>query len=418
MAGAEVAQALLDSEWRDDAHYREHRLRLAPAAPSPALAAPPAHPDLDWRCAACRALNFARRAECQCGAPRGRDSVAVHPDDPTHVLRISNLEEGTGQAALEEAIKPHAPLKALRLVRDRATGAPRGVAFAHFYSAAEAGAAMAALDGQRVAGQRWRLRISYAQDRYENCEGEGEAPPGAAALERAGWQPKAFDEDEAGVDVDLGVDPLEAAAAAAAAKEEERAAAAQGAPEGFTPDAASGYLLDAGSGLLYDAATGFYFHPQLQRWGSYDRAAGAFTPYGDGDGDGAQPAAAAAGVTTAAQDTSEMPNAELYASRAAQLAQQAELALQAAPRVSVVRRQGAVIGAAPQLGARGLIAAAMAAEERAAALREQQRAEEARSAAAAAKAAADAAAATPVQGIIHRGKWASRRRGAAAAPPP
>src|SRR5690348_13948825 len=99
MAAVGAAQALMDSEWRSGAHYREHRLRLdfAPREEGPG-AGPAADLDLDWLCPACRALNFARRAACyQCAAPRGADAEAVRPDAPSHVLRVSNLEPGTSE---------------------------------------------------------------------------------------------------------------------------------------------------------------------------------------------------------------------------------------------------------------------------------------------------------------------------------
>jgi hypothetical protein len=280
-------------------------------------------------------------------------------------LRLGNLEAGVTEAQLEEACKPHAPVRGVSLARGR------GAALVRFFSADDAARARAALDGACLPGGRAPLRAAFVQaPRSAGGAGgggaDGAAPrAAAAALEAGGWAPRDFEE---------------AAAEAAAAEEEAAAGAAAAGAPAFEIDAATGLARDAASGLLYDAAAGRYFCPERRCWGSYDRAAGVFWPDGDGaGGDGA--AGAAAFAAAAAAREPEAPDAD-----ATRLA--AQLAARPAPAA------GAVIGAPARLDAAGLMEASRAAGARADALAREARA---------------AAAAAPLAGVLHPGKWAARR---------
>ena len=169
-------------------------------------------------------------------------------------------------------------VKDIRIAYDRATGEPRGFAFVHFYSVADATAALESLQGAAVEGQARTLRLGYARDLLAPADdaaaaaggSEGVAIVPAVAAAYAGWEPKSLEEAEA-----------EAAAAGSSQREPQSSAgggqqeaegdnptAAAGAappmapvanhPPGFSfsYDPTSGYMLDAASGYYYDANTG------------------------------------------------------------------------------------------------------------------------------------------------------------------
>ena len=103
MASVAAAQALMASEWRGGAYYRDARLRLRYSEVDPrALPAP----DADWACSACAGVNFARRLQCySCGAPRTADTPTIDRDAPSTVLRIQDLADTVTEQDLEYAIK-------------------------------------------------------------------------------------------------------------------------------------------------------------------------------------------------------------------------------------------------------------------------------------------------------------------------
>jgi RNA recognition motif-containing protein len=303
MTALPAAQALMDSEWRNNAYYRDCRLQLA-------YTPPPSPPrgvlkDTDWVCPACSSLNFARRSTCyHCRVPRTEEAESIDPEAPSHVLKITNLEMQTDEAILEEYIKPLAPIRVIRLARDKMTGESRGVAFVYFFSVRDATAVMEKLDGSIINGQTWRLRMSYARDRMNPAapapagEAQGTGLQGEAVAEgdkdkekaeaeemtkipqkdsSAGWEPQAFDEKLLDISVEsgsVGLLPGEINNRSADVDMTKT-----GSVEGYEYDAQSGYLKDTVSGFLYDVQTGYYFHPVLAKWGSRDPASGEFIPY-------------------------------------------------------------------------------------------------------------------------------------------
>lgn len=408
MASVAAAVAVMDSDWRDGAYFKEHRLRLEYSrAPSPPRGV---FDDTDWVCSACRALNFSRRMLCyQCRAPRTAECYSVEPGAPSHVLRIANLEPHVTEQDLEYIVKPHAPLKVVRLVRDKFNGESRGFAFVYFYSVEDATLVMDKLDGTHLPGQRWKLRISFALDRMGlpdsdggggiNTDGGGDYgqnskgknknkrrrgaernSDGADPLEMAGWEPKAFDEAALVVDDSgEGGQPSTAAAGGAGAVGN----TSQHSHEGYEYDTVSGYMKEISTGYLYDASSGMFFHPTMQQWGTRDIATGEFVPY-------SAPQEATAAVVSG-EEAVERKKGAVAEARGAVAGGKGE-----------VVQSAAVIGAAPQVDPAALEAAA---EERARLQREQ----EVKHQAAKKPLEQPKTVTGSVQGVIHKGKWAQRR---------
>lgn len=70
---------------------------------------------------------------------------------------VGNLNSGTTPAAIQALFEPLGTVRKLKLMTDRHTGLSRGFAFVEM-RAAEAGPAIAALDGQFVEGQTIQVR--------------------------------------------------------------------------------------------------------------------------------------------------------------------------------------------------------------------------------------------------------------------
>jgi RNA recognition motif-containing protein len=269
METPDVAKALLSSrDWRQDAYYdANHRVTLAPARGAAASAAPDRADD--WGCARCAALNFRWRSACfQCGAARSEAARPVSSEDATEILRLSGLAPGTTEEDLLILIKPHVPVKSVRLQRSGSSGTPGGSALARFFSVADATSAMAALQAaeMEVGGERLRLRVQYVADRCRSLMNaiSGTIPEeeirasrndAAANLEQVGWQPKTFAED--GINAltqdgeDIAVGGIEGEAPGHSQQH-----SAHSVPPGFVYDSGTGYMRNATTGYLYDANSG------------------------------------------------------------------------------------------------------------------------------------------------------------------
>jgi RNA-binding protein 5/10 len=83
----------------------------------------------------------------QCNEPKTKDSPSadvglsnsaagkrISETGPTHVLVVRGLDEDADEEMLRYEFSKHAPIKDLRLVRDKFTHVSRGFAFVHFYS--------------------------------------------------------------------------------------------------------------------------------------------------------------------------------------------------------------------------------------------------------------------------------------------
>jgi cold-inducible RNA-binding protein len=70
---------------------------------------------------------------------------------------VGNLDITVTEQQLREIFAAHGPVETVTVVVDRDTGAPRGIAFIEMTRAAEAKAAMAALDGKILNGRAMRV---------------------------------------------------------------------------------------------------------------------------------------------------------------------------------------------------------------------------------------------------------------------
>ncbi|XP_010663841.1 SUPPRESSOR OF ABI3-5 isoform X2 [Vitis vinifera] len=253
----------------------------------------------DWMCIICGCVNFARRTSCfQCNEVRTDESPPADiassnatslgkkgsEAGPIHVLVVRGLDENADEEMLRYEFSKHAPIKDLRLVRDKFTHVSRGFAFVHFHSVEDATKALEATNGTTLEKNGQILRVAYAK----SILGPGSGTTGssqssslaAAAIEAAtfaqqydavGWAPKEYNPDDkqstGGQDRGNG-DP-------AGQKD-------GSAPQsGFVWDETSGYYYDAASGFYYDGNTGLYYDGNGGTWYSYDHSTQQYVPCTD-----------------------------------------------------------------------------------------------------------------------------------------
>ncbi|PKA61661.1 Glycine-rich RNA-binding protein 3, mitochondrial [Apostasia shenzhenica] len=239
-------------------------------------------PPSDWICTICGCINFARRISCfQCNEPRTDDappadmappsSMGRKGSDagPTHVLVVRGLDENADEDMLRYEFSKYAPIKDLRLVRDKFTHVSRGFAFLHFHSVEDATKALEATNGTTLEKNGQVLRVAYAKSIHGPASGAPQSSSlAAAAIEAAtfsqqydavGWAPKEYNPDDkqstAGTDINGGTGPQNATSVPQA---------------GFVWDEKSGYYYDAASGFYYDANSGLYYDGNNGIWYSYD----------------------------------------------------------------------------------------------------------------------------------------------------
>ncbi|XP_074276707.1 SUPPRESSOR OF ABI3-5 isoform X2 [Silene latifolia] len=249
----------------------------------------------DWMCTICGCVNFARRVSCfQCNESRTDDSPPADLSSsshapsgrkgseagPTHVLVVRGLDENADEEMLRYEFSKHAPIKDLRLVRDKFTHVSRGFAFVHFYSVEDATKALDATNGTPLERNGQILRVAYAK----SILGPGTGLSGqssslaAAAIEAAafsqqydavGWAPKEYNAD------DKSNGNQEQGSEVASQKE-------GSAPQsGFVWDEASGYYYDAASGFYYDSNTGLYYDGNNGIWYTFDNQTQQYVPCTD-----------------------------------------------------------------------------------------------------------------------------------------
>ncbi|PPD97201.1 hypothetical protein GOBAR_DD05763 [Gossypium barbadense] len=259
----------------------------------------------DWMCTICGCVNFARRTSCfqlpfkvvsmtsrlhfcyfatlgqeECNEPRTDDAPAADislshstslgkkgtDSGPTHVLVVRGLDENADEEMLRYEFSKHAPIKDLRLVRDKFTHVSRGFAFVHFHSVylaffmvADATKALEATNGTTLEKNGQILRVAYAKSILGPGSGASGASQSsslaAAAIEAAafsqqydavGWTPKEYNPDDkqstSWQEQVVGSVPVQQDGS--------------GLHSGFVWDEASGYYFDAASGFYYDGNTG------------------------------------------------------------------------------------------------------------------------------------------------------------------
>ncbi|XP_043721803.1 SUPPRESSOR OF ABI3-5-like isoform X2 [Telopea speciosissima] len=256
-------------------------------------------PPSDWMCTICGCVNFARRTSCfQCNEPRTDDApeagvASSNPTElgrkgseagPTHVLVVRGLDENADEEILRYEFSKHAPIKDLRLVRDKFTHVSRGFAFVHFHSVEDATKALEATNGTTLEKYGQILRVAYAKSIHGPGFGASGASQSsslaaAAAIEAAtfaqqydavGWAPKEYNPDDK---------------QSTGGQEQGNSDAGQkdgSAPQtGFVWDEGSGYYYDAASGFYYDGNTGLYYDSSNGTWYSYDDQTQQYIPCGD-----------------------------------------------------------------------------------------------------------------------------------------
>ncbi|KAM0893635.1 hypothetical protein ACQ4PT_024987 [Festuca glaucescens] len=238
----------------------------------------------DWICTICGCMNFARRMSCfQCNEPRTDDSPPADAASstqpfgkrgselgPTHVLVVRGLEENADEEMLRYEFAKHAPIKDIRLVRDKFTHVSRGFAFVHFHSVEDATKALEATNGIRHEKNGQVLRVAYAKSTHGPASGSSQSNNlAAAAIEAAsfaqqydavGWAPKEYNaEDKPNSNSESQKD--------------------DSAPQsGFVWDEKSGYYFDSSSGFYYDGNTGLYYDSNVGVWYSYDQKSQQYVP--------------------------------------------------------------------------------------------------------------------------------------------
>ncbi|CAL5060086.1 unnamed protein product [Urochloa decumbens] len=240
----------------------------------------------DWICTICGCMNFARRTSCfQCNEPRTEDALPADATGtpqfgrrgpelgPTHVLVVRGLDENADEEMLRYEFAKHAPIKDIRLVRDKFTHVSRGFAFVHFHSVEDATKALEATNGITLEKNGQVLRVAYAKSTHGPASGGSQSNSlAAAAIEAAsfaqqydaiGWAPKEYNPDE------KQNNNLESQKDGSAAQ------------SGFVWDEKSGYYYDSASGFYYDGNTGLYYDSNSGVWYSYDQQTQQYIPCND-----------------------------------------------------------------------------------------------------------------------------------------
>uniref|UniRef100_K3YPY9 SUPPRESSOR OF ABI3-5 n=1 Tax=Setaria italica TaxID=4555 RepID=K3YPY9_SETIT len=241
----------------------------------------------DWICTICGCMNFARRTSCfQCNEPRTEDALPADATGttpqfgrrgselgPTHVLVVRGLDENADEEMLRYEFAKHAPIKDIRLVRDKFTHVSRGFAFVHFHSVEDATKALEATNGITLEKNGEVLRVAYAKSTHGPVSGGSQSNSlAAAAIEAAsfaqqydaiGWAPKEYNPDEK----------------QNSNSESQRDGSA--AQSGFVWDEKSGYYYDSASGFYYDGNTGLYYDSNSGVWYSYDQQTQQYVPCND-----------------------------------------------------------------------------------------------------------------------------------------
>jgi RNA recognition motif-containing protein len=86
-------------------------------------------------------------------------------------LYVGNLSYDVSSADLEQLFAPHGTVESAQVIEDRSTGRSKGFAFVEMSSAAEAEAAISALNGQEQGGRT--LTVNEARPREPRGGGRG-----------------------------------------------------------------------------------------------------------------------------------------------------------------------------------------------------------------------------------------------------
>ena len=86
-------------------------------------------------------------------------------------LYVGNLSYDVSSADLEQLFAPHGTVESAQVIEDRSTGRSKGFAFVEMSSAAEAEAAISALNGHEQSGRT--LTVNEARPREPRGGGRG-----------------------------------------------------------------------------------------------------------------------------------------------------------------------------------------------------------------------------------------------------
>ena len=131
----------------------------------------------DWVCQKCNTTNFARRVKCfGCSASKPEDATIVQASvvaeskpteatKPTNSIVVRNMKLSTTEDTIHKTLSNFAPVKEVRLVRDRVTNESRGFAFVDFYTIEQAEHCIKSAVDVRVDGALVTLNFSKGDRR-------------------------------------------------------------------------------------------------------------------------------------------------------------------------------------------------------------------------------------------------------------
>ncbi|XP_024523682.1 SUPPRESSOR OF ABI3-5 isoform X1 [Selaginella moellendorffii] len=242
--------------------------RFSGQASKPLVAVPS-----DWICALCGYLNFARRVVClQCNEARGEEATDLSTSGyrgpepaPSHVLAVRGLDDNVDEEILHYEFSKHAPIKDLRLIRDKFTHVSRGYAFIHFHSVEDAVKALEASNGTAIDKNGQILRVAFAKSPYGLHGGPllTAAASCAQQYDASGWEPKEYD-------------------ARSELEEGDKSS-------GFVWDEASGYYYDAATKFYYDANRNLYYDGTHGVWYTFNQELQQYQAYTAASAEEAEP---------------------------------------------------------------------------------------------------------------------------------
>ncbi|KAJ7565701.1 hypothetical protein O6H91_02G071800 [Diphasiastrum complanatum] len=268
-----------------------------------------AAPAVDWVCM-CGCVNFARRTVCfQCNEGRVEDtptgdaklsatlSVANQTSEPgpTNVLVVRGLDENVDEQILRFEFSKYAPIKDLRLVRDKFTHVSRGFAFVHFHSVEDAFKALEASNGKTIEKNGQVLKVLFAKSSYVTGQAHGNSLA-AAAIEAAtfakqydstGWTPKEYQMEEGACAEKGGIKESSGKSGETSLLMDSNKGNVAGAEvktaahSGFVWDETSGYYYHAASGFYYDGHRGLYYDGNNGIWYTYNQETQEYVPYAE-----------------------------------------------------------------------------------------------------------------------------------------
>jgi len=231
----------------------------------------------DWLCEQCKGGNFARRNHCYyCGAEKSENALPcnVNPqhantDGACPVLVVRNLNLQTTEETLYNMFSTFAPLKEVRLIREKHTGQSRGFCFIEYHTVEEA--TYAYQNSVNLLIDDKVVRVAYAKQSWER----GGNKAGNVALEQAQWALQSNSTNQTPVQNTVPYQAPLAQSAAVSAPYQAPATTtyqAEAPAAGFEYDESSGYYYNAQTGYYYDSSTGYYYDSNTSTYYYYDTA--------------------------------------------------------------------------------------------------------------------------------------------------